>query len=45
MSVFPAITFACCAACLFFYRIDKDAEIRITDDLAERRKLYTPASA
>jgi GPH family glycoside/pentoside/hexuronide:cation symporter len=42
MSVFPAITFAICAACLFFYGIDKEAEIRITDDLAERRSRFQP---
>ena len=40
MSVFPAIGFALCAACLLFYSIDKAAEIRITTDLSERRKLY-----
>jgi GPH family glycoside/pentoside/hexuronide:cation symporter len=45
MSVFPAIAFAICAACLFFYSIDRDAEIRITDELAERRKLYAPSGA
>lgn len=41
MSIFPAITFAICAGCLLFYRIDKAAEIRITDELAERRKGFT----
>jgi glycoside/pentoside/hexuronide:cation symporter, GPH family len=40
MSIFPAVTFAICAACLFFYGIDKAAEIRITDDLTERRKAF-----
>jgi Na+/melibiose symporter-like transporter len=44
MSIFPAITFAICAACLFFYSIDKKAEIRITDDLAERRRGFQPAA-
>jgi GPH family glycoside/pentoside/hexuronide:cation symporter len=43
MSVFPAITFAICAVCLLFYSIDKQAEIRITDELAERRKGYQAA--
>jgi Na+/melibiose symporter-like transporter len=43
MSIFPAITFAICAACLFFYSIDKEAEIRITDELAQRRKGFQPA--
>jgi len=28
--------------CLFFYRIDKRLEIQITDDLAERRRMYAP---
>jgi len=45
MSVFPAITFAICAACLFFYSIDREAEIRITDELAERRKLFQTRQA
>jgi Na+/melibiose symporter-like transporter len=40
MSVFPAIGFALCAACLIFYGIDRGAEIRITTELKERRKLY-----
>ncbi len=40
MSVFPAITFGICALCLLFYRINKDVEIRITGELAERRKRY-----
>ena len=42
-SVFPAITFALAVVCLFFYRIDKQLEIQITDDLAERRRRYAPA--
>ena len=37
MSIFPAIAFALCAVVLFFYRIDKQAEIQITDELAARR--------
>jgi Na+/melibiose symporter-like transporter len=45
MSVFPALSFAVCAACLLFYGIDKQAEIRITDELAERRKQYAPQTA
>jgi sugar (glycoside-pentoside-hexuronide) transporter len=39
-SIFPAVTFAIAVVCLFFYRIDKHLEITITDELAERRKLY-----
>ena len=45
MSVFPAIAFAICAACLFFYSIDKAAEIQITEELTERRKRYAPSGA
>ena len=45
MSVFPAITFGLCAACLVFYKIDKQAEIQITDELAERRKSFMPQQA
>jgi glycoside/pentoside/hexuronide:cation symporter, GPH family len=40
MSVLPALGFGLCAACLFFYGIDKRAEIEITDELAQRRKQY-----
>jgi GPH family glycoside/pentoside/hexuronide:cation symporter len=43
-SIFPAITFALGVLCLFFYRIDKRLEIQITDDLAERRRMYAPAA-
>jgi Na+/melibiose symporter-like transporter len=39
MSLYPAVTFAICAVILFFYRINKRAEIQITDELAERRRL------
>ena len=40
MSVFPAVTFAVCAVCLFFYAIDRRREIQMADELAERRKGY-----
>jgi GPH family glycoside/pentoside/hexuronide:cation symporter len=40
MSLFPALTFALCAVTLFFYKINKQTEIQITDELAERRKAY-----
>jgi GPH family glycoside/pentoside/hexuronide:cation symporter len=43
MSAFPAVTFAVCAACLCLYTIDKASEIRITDELAERRKGFRAA--
>jgi sugar (glycoside-pentoside-hexuronide) transporter len=42
MSVFPAVTFALCAACLGFYGIDKRCELRMADELSARRKLYQP---
>ncbi len=45
VSVFPAVTFAICVVCLFFYRIDKKLEIEITDELAERRRRYAPSAA
>jgi sugar (glycoside-pentoside-hexuronide) transporter len=40
MSVFPAVTFATCAACLLFYAIDKRCEDRMAAELAERRRAY-----
>ena len=39
-SVFPAVTFGLGLACLFFYRIDKQMEVRITSELATRRKQF-----
>jgi Na+/melibiose symporter-like transporter len=45
MSVFPAVTFAICAACLLFYGIDKRCEIQMTDELSERRKQYATQGA
>ena len=36
----PGVGFALCAACLIFYGIDRGAEITITTELKERRKLY-----
>lgn len=45
MSVFPAVTFAICAACMFFYAIDKRTEIEMTDELAARRRQYAAQSA
>jgi GPH family glycoside/pentoside/hexuronide:cation symporter len=40
MSIFPALTFALCAGCLFFYSIDKRLERQIPHELAERRKVF-----
>ena len=39
-SVFTAIAFFIGIICLFFYKIDKQLNIRITDELTERRKKY-----
>jgi Na+/melibiose symporter-like transporter len=41
MSVFPAIGFALCLACLLFYRIDLALENRLAAELAQRRLAYT----
>jgi sugar (glycoside-pentoside-hexuronide) transporter len=38
VSVFPAVAFALCVVCLFFYSIDKTTERQVSDDLAERRR-------
>lgn len=40
MSLFPAITFGICAVVLFFYQINKQTEIQITEELTERRKAF-----
>ncbi|HMK31178.1 MAG TPA: MFS transporter [Terriglobales bacterium] len=45
MSIFPAITFALCILCLWFYSIDKRMEIQITQELDERRKKYAAPGA
>lgn len=45
VSVFPAVTFAICVICLFFYRIDKKLEIEITDELTDRRRRYAPSAS
>lgn len=45
MSIYPAITFALCIVCLFFYRINKQAEIQITSELTERRKGFAAVPA
>ncbi|HTR80179.1 MAG TPA: MFS transporter [Bacteroidota bacterium] len=45
MSIFPAITFGLCVVCLFFYGINKEDEIKITSELAERRKGFAAQTA
>jgi len=43
MSIFPAVTFAICAVCLWFYAIDKRCEIQMADELKERRLHFQSA--
>ena len=45
MSVLPALGFAVCGACLFFYAIDKRTELEIAGELAERRRQYAERTA
>ncbi len=41
-SIFPAIAFLLCAACLSFYRIDKSIELEMSRELTERRNAFLP---
>jgi sugar (glycoside-pentoside-hexuronide) transporter len=41
-SVFAATPYFLGVVCLFFYKIDKQLNIRITEELAERRSKYAP---
>ncbi len=43
MSVFPAVLFAVCAVCLFFYGIDRQLELRIAGELDDRRRRFPSA--
>jgi GPH family glycoside/pentoside/hexuronide:cation symporter len=43
MSFFPAVTFAICTACLFFYEIDKRVELQMATELTERRRRFASA--
>jgi sugar (glycoside-pentoside-hexuronide) transporter len=43
MSLFPAVGFALCLLCLFFYRIDLRLEHQLSDELAQRRLAYATA--
>ncbi len=38
MSVYPALLLVLCGVILFFYRIDRQGELRITEELAARRR-------
>jgi sugar (glycoside-pentoside-hexuronide) transporter len=44
-SIFPAAFFAIGVGCLLFYKIDKRLNIRITDELAERRKRFAEVAS
>jgi sugar (Glycoside-Pentoside-Hexuronide) transporter len=44
VSVYPAILLAIVVACLMFYKIGKQLNIRIADELAERRKQFAATS-
>ena len=39
-SIYPAIAIAAVIILLFFYKINKSMEIKMQDELAERRKAY-----
>src|SRR5262249_38724743 len=39
-SIYPAIAFALCAVCLYFYRIDKTTEPEMSAELTERRASF-----
>ena len=45
ISIYPAIFLTIVVACLFFYKITKTLNLQIQDDLAERRRLSTAATA
>ncbi|HWX39693.1 MAG TPA: MFS transporter [Blastocatellia bacterium] len=45
ISVYPTIFFLIVITCLFFYSISKEFNIRIQDELAERRKKYATQAA
>jgi glycoside/pentoside/hexuronide:cation symporter, GPH family len=43
-SVYAGLAFVLTAVCLLFYPITKETNLKIADDLAERRKSYAPAT-
>ncbi len=45
MGLFPALGFAVCAGCLFFYGIDRRLESQLNDELAQRRSAYGAAGS
>jgi hypothetical protein len=44
-SVFSAIPFLLGVVCLFFYQIDTGTNIRMTNELAERRRRFAAQQA
>ncbi len=44
MSIYPAVTFAVCGVILLFYGITKQTELRMAEELTERRKHYGDAA-
>jgi len=42
VSIYSSIPFLLCVGLLFFYRIDKQCEVRIEQDLAARRAVAVP---
>jgi GPH family glycoside/pentoside/hexuronide:cation symporter len=43
--LYSGLAFFACAACLFFYPISRNMNRTISDELAERRKLYMRQAA
>jgi Na+/melibiose symporter-like transporter len=44
ISVYPSILFGVCIACLASYKITKQLNLQIQDELAERRKAFAPSA-
>lgn len=44
-SLFPALGFLVCIGCLWFYRITRQMEVQITDDLSTRRQSMSAVAA
>ncbi|MBL0939090.1 MAG: MFS transporter [Gemmatimonadaceae bacterium] len=45
VSLLPALGFALCIVCLYFYRISRTTEVEMTTTLTERRRVLAAASA
>lgn len=43
-SLFPALGFVLCMVCLWFYRIDRNTEVQMTDELTSRRRSLASGS-